>query len=144
MEKRNKGYALPLELTLVILVTVCCFAVNLGGAWQGGPAKASGLAATAIYIVSWALFSVAASPSMPYVRFTFAVSLLTFLSSISSLIVRWTKSDFVFALLLSFFSAVPFYGLRFFLGWTGLYTAASALSACWLAYTWRNLRKGKK
>ena len=43
--------------------------------------------------------------------------------------------------ILSVFSSIPFYGLRFFMDWTGLYVIATALSLAWLIYTWHSKRK---
>ncbi len=144
MKSWTEGRILFLGIALAIAVTVCCFLLNLGGAWYGGAADLSELAVTLLYVIFWVVFSIVSPKHTPFVKIVFVISLLSFISSICSLIFRLTHSGFILATLISVFASVPFYGLRFFMGWTGLYAFASIASAVWLTYTSRNLRNVRK
>ncbi len=128
-------------ILLALAVMAGCFAVNLAGAWEGGPAHAGQLAASLCYAVFWGVFSVASRNYLPLIRVSFVISLLTCISAISSLIWRLLGGGGFLAAALSVFASVPFYGLRLFLDWTCLYAAAALLALGWLAYTGWKLRK---
>ena len=117
-------------------VTVCCFSVNLGGAWYGGPAHPANLFMTFLYTVFWAGFSFEFRTSPIAARAVFGLSLITFFSSMASLtysLFRWNIL-FLPAAVLAVFSAVPMYGLRFLFQWTGVYDVSALLSFCWLVF----------
>jgi len=122
-------------------VTVLCFAANLGGAAFGNPADAWQLALTLLYAAVWGVFSVRFSDRPFCAKAAFLFSLLTFISALSSLFCRLTDSGFIIAALLSVFASVPFYGLRFFMDWTGLYATVFLLAAAWLAFTFQKLKR---
>lgn len=96
-------------------VTVCCFSVNLGGAWYGGPAHPANLFMTVLYMVFWAGFSFGCRTSPIATRAVFWLSLITFFSSMASLtysLFRWNIL-FLPAAVLAVFSAVPMYGCAY-------------------------------
>ena len=130
-----------LAAALAAAVMAFCFACNLGGAWMGDPAGAGNLAATAVYVLFWGLFTWRGRDVRPLARAAFVLSLATFLSAAQSLLWRLLESGGFLAGFLSLFASVPLYGLRMFLDWTGLYAAAAALSLVWLLLAWRNLRR---
>lgn len=131
-------------IIIAAAVMLSCFVINVGGAWMGGPASAGQLAVTILYCIFWGVFTVASRNFGPLVRVSFVISLLTFLSAFNSLVwVLLGGGGFITAFL-SVFASVPFYGLRFFLQWEGLYAVATAISILWLVYTGVNLRKLKQ
>lgn len=107
----------------VVAVTVA----NLGGAWMGGTAKLTSLLATLLYVCAVPLFLLPGTTKLG-----FAWSLLTLASAAFSLIMRLLKQGFVISAMLSVFASVPFYGLRYWLDWTGVYAAGCAVGLCWL------------
>ena len=124
----------PLWAFAAAAVTVCCFWVNLGGAWYGGPAHPANLFMTILYAVFWAGFSFRCRTSPIAARTVFWLSLITFCSSMACLtysLFRWNIL-FLPAAVLAVFSAVPMYGLRFLFQWPGVYAVSALLSFCWL------------
>lgn len=127
-------------ILLALLVLAGSLALNFPGAWDGGRAGLGQLAVTVIYVGFWAGFSVVFRRSPLLVWVCFGVALLTFLGCLSALV----PIDFVPASLIQIlFAGVPLYGLRFFMGWAGLYTAAGAASAAWGAWALCMTRKGR-
>lgn len=133
-----------LGIILAAAVMIGCFITNIGGAWYGGPANGGQLAVTILYSIFWGIFTVVSRTFSPLVKTSFLISLVTFLSAASSLICRLLGSGGFIAAFASVFASVPFYGLRFMMDWTGLYTAAAALSLIWMTYSALQIRKLKK
>lgn len=129
-----------LGAALALAVMAGCFAVNAAGAWDGGPASAWHLAATLLYVLFWGGFTAAARKYAPCLKLSFGLSLLTFFSAAVGLICRLLSAGGFLAAFACVFASIPFYGLRFVMGWTGLYAAAAALSLLWLLYTGIRLR----
>ncbi|MCI8386908.1 MAG: zf-HC2 domain-containing protein [Clostridiales bacterium] len=123
-----------------------CIAVNLSGAWMGGPAGAVNLFATIGYIIFFASFSIITRRSKIFSRISFLLALLTLVSSLLCFSVR-IGAEFmtVPSVILSIFSSVPFYGLRYFLDWTLTYASGTVISLIWVIceyfWLWRNRQK---
>lgn len=128
-------------IVFALAMMISCFVINAGGAWYGGPAGIGQFITTAVYLIFWSVFSVLSRKYRPLVKVSFVISLLTFISSVNGLVWRLLESGGFIAAFISIFTAVPFYGLRLLLGWTGVYLAATVFSLCWLAYTGAQLRK---
>lgn len=124
-----------LGIILTLSVVISCFVLNTGGAWMGGKASSSNLIITVLYTLFWSAFSVISSKYEPLVKISLAVSSITFVSAAIGLISRVANVGGFITGIMSIFSSIPFYGLRLFMGWTGLYAIATALSAIWLVYT---------
>lgn len=114
---------------------------RIGGAWMGGRADISNLIVTILYVIFWSVFSVRSRGYVPLIKVSFAISCITFVSAAAGLIARALHIGGFITGILSVFSSIPFYGLRFFMDWTGLYVIATALSLAWLIYTWHSKRK---
>lgn len=143
MRKWAKEHIFAVGIILTIAVETCCFIVNAGRAWWGDPAHIHELLMTILYILFWVAFTMVSLKYTQLRKIVFVISLLTFISSVCSLIFSLT-GGFIIEALLSIFVSVPFYGLRFFMGWTELYVIAVVLSIIWLICTGRNMRKIQK
>lgn len=110
--------------------TVYCFLLSL-----------SNLIVTILYVIFWSVFSVRSRGYVPLIKVSFAISCITFVSAAAGLIALALHIGGFITGILSVFSSIPFYGLRFFMDWTGLYVIATALSLAWLIYTWHSKRK---
>lgn len=132
-----------LWLILAAAVMLACFGLNLGGAWMGGPATPVQAAATGCYLLFWAVFTWLSRSYLPLLRVSHVLSLMTLFSGTVSLVCRLLKAGYILAALASVFASVPFYGLRAFLDWTGLYVVATAAGLFWCLYTGKLLRKLK-
>ncbi len=124
-----------LAIILALAAVISCFVINTGGAWTGGAADISNMIVTILYVIFWSVFSVLSKEYMPLIKISFAISFITFVSAVFGLISRAFHIGGFITGILSVFSSIPFYGLRFFMDWTGLYTAVAALSLAWLIYT---------
>ena len=93
------------------------------------------------FVIFWSVFSVRSRGYVPLIKVSFAISCITFVSAAAGLIARALHIGGFITGILSVFSSIPFYGLRFFMDWTGLYVIATALSLAWLIYTWHSKRK---
>lgn len=120
---------------LWVLAILIVAAGNLAGAWYGGPAKALSLAATLVYICATTGFLIFGRTSPVWGTVGFLWSLLSFVSAFWSLVMRLAHSGFIISALISLLSAVPFYGLRYWLGWTAAYALATGVSLAWLVLT---------
>ena len=133
-----------LGIILALAMVISCFAINAGGAWMGGKASLSNLVITALYVIFWSVFSIISRKYEPLIKISLVVSAASFISSTAGLIAGgFGIGGFITAGIIGLFSAIPFYGLRFFMGWTGLYAVATVLSLMWLIYTWVSKRKFK-
>ena len=130
-----------LAIILALAAVISCFVINAGGAWMGGRADISNLIVTILYVIFWSVFSVRSRGYVPLIKVSFAISCITFVSAAAGLIARALHIGGFITGILSVFSSIPFYGLRFFMDWTGLYVIATALSLAWLIYTWHSKRK---
>ncbi|MBQ8508376.1 MAG: zf-HC2 domain-containing protein [Clostridia bacterium] len=133
-----------LAIVAALAVIIACFAVNLGGAWMGGPATVGQFAATIGYIVFWGVFCWAVRRFRTLVKFSLIMSAISFVGALWALICRLTDSGWILDALLTALTSVPFYGLRWFLGWDETYAAAAVISAVWLAVSIILLRRLKK
>ncbi len=147
LKARKQLQGITKNITGVVLsltVMVLCFAANTGGAWMGDPAHPWQFLVTLLYVVFWGIFSYLSRKHHFLCGIAFVISLLSAISSVNSLIrilLGW--GDFTSAFL-SVFASVPFYGLRLFLSWRGVYLVGSILSVGWLLYTSRNWRRMKR
>ena len=118
-----------------------CLYVNIGGAWMGDPARGIHLAATALYLLFWASFTLTARSSGRCKTCLF-MSTLTLFTAVIRLLVHAAGLDFFMlpALLFTLFFSVPLYGLRFFMGWTTLDALTGVLSLIWLVYAAKKLK----
>ena len=132
-----------LGIILALAMVISCFAINAGGAWMGGKASLSNLVITALYVIFWSVFSTISRKYEPLIKISLVVSAASFISSTAGLIARGFGIGGFITGIIGLFSAIPFYGLRFFMGWTGLYAVATVLSLMWLIYTWVSKRKFK-
>ena len=132
-----------LAAVMAAAVMAACFVCNMGGAGMGDAAGAGHLAATVLYVLFWGLFTWRTRDAAPLAKMSFAISLISFFSAVQSLFWRLLGEGGFIAGFLSVFASVPMYGLRMFLGWTGLYVVSAAVSLCWLLLSWRNLRELK-
>jgi len=144
------GYAIykspaPFLMLGVPAVFALCCAFNLGDAWMGNRALPRHLAAGAIYILFWAVFTFAARRSRGMLRFCQVIALLGLGGALTGLLARVPFSDLLIipALLLTPFSTVPMYGLRMFWDWTGMELFSAALSLLWLCVSSYLLRRQK-
>lgn len=141
MKTKNSKYIFFVGLLLAILVTAGTFAINLGGAWDGGPANVGQLLMTIVYIAFWCSFSWFSLKYKSLLKVTFVCGLLTFLSALLSFVCVMTNRGFIIEALLSVFASVPFYGFRFFMSWEVLYGIVSIISFLWLGFTVIQVRK---
>lgn len=130
-----------LGIMAALAAMVGCFVINAGGAWMGGPAGVGNLVVTALYVVFWGVFTLVSRKYGPLLRVSFVISLLTFISAANSLVRRLLGGGGFISGFVSVFASVPFYGLRWFMDWTPLYAAATAVSLGWLVCTGAGLRK---
>lgn len=131
-------------IAFALALMISCFIINAGGAWEGGPAETGHLITTVVYLVFWSVFSILSRNYKPFINISFIISLLTCISSVNGLVWRFLAQGSFISSFISVFTAVPFYGLRMFLGWTGLYIFASLFSLCWLIYVGFHYRKLEK
>ena len=132
-----------LAIILALAAVISCFVINAGGAWMGGRADISNLIVTILYVIFWSVFSTISRKYEPLIKISLVVSAASFISSTAGLIARGFGIGGFITGIIGLFSAIPFYGLRFFMGWTGLYAVATVLSLMWLIYTWVSKRKLK-
>ena len=109
-----------LAIILALAAVISCFVINAGGAWMGGRADISNLIVTILYVIFWSVFSVRSRGYVPLIKVSFAISCITFVSAAAGLIARALHIGGFITGILSVFSSIPFYGLRFFMDWTGL------------------------
>ena len=64
----------------------------------------------------------------------FAISLLTLVSAGISFACVVTNGGFVIEALMSLFVSVPFYGVRNFISWEGLYRGTVVVSLIWFSF----------
>lgn len=145
------GYAVhkssaPFLLLSVPAVYALCCAVNLGDAWMGGRAELRHLAASALYVVFWAVFTFASRASRGMLRLCQLAAALTLGAGVTGLLARVLSFAplLIPALLLSPLSSVPMFGLRRFLEWEGLEVVTVLLSGVWLAVSTLLIRRQKK
>lgn len=124
-----------LSLAIWVLAVIGAAALNLAGAWYGGSANLSSLAATIGYLCATTGFLILGRANSIGSRLGFLWSLLSFLSAFWSLIMRLAHSGFIISAIFSLLSAVPFYGLRHWLDWTATYALATGVSLMWLVLT---------
>lgn len=133
-----------LGIILAIAFMISCFIINAPGAWEGGPAQIGHLITTIVYLIFWSIFSILSRKYKPLLNVSFVISLLTVISSANGLMWRLLDQGGFISAFISIFTSIPFYGLRMFLDWTGLYFVATVLSLCWLIYTGVYLRRLEK
>jgi len=126
---------------LILFVMAACVAINAGGAWMGGPANPWQFVVTVIYIIFWGLFSIVVRNHQNLAQVSFVISLLTFISAVNSLVWRLLGGGGFIAGFVSIFASVPFYGLRWVLGWTETYVIAVVMALIWLVYAGHHMRK---
>ena len=141
MKNSNSKYIFWLGLILAIVVTVVVFAANLSGAWLGSPASVGHIIMTVSYMVFWGVFTWLSVKQVPLRKIVFVISLLTLISATISFICVATNQGFIIEALMSAFVSVPFYGVRNFTSWEGLYGCAFAISVVWFVFAFRQLRK---
>ena len=124
-----------LGIIIALAALISCFAINTGAAWEGGAAGLGNLIITILYIVFWGVFSFISRKCEPLIKASFIISVITLISAVAGLISCVSNRGGFITALLSIFSSIPFYGLRAFMGWTGLYAVALVLSICLLFYT---------
>ena len=107
-----------LAIILALAAVISCFVINAGGAWMGGRADISNLIVTILYVIFWSVFSVRSRGYVPLIKVSFAISCITFVSAAAGLIARALHIGGFITGILSVFSSIPFYGLRFFMDWT--------------------------
>lgn len=131
-------------IIIAIALMISCFVINIGGAWEGGPARIGHLVVTIIYLIFWGVFTVISRKYSPLIKISFVISLLTFISSANGLVWKMFGQGGFVSAFISIFTSIPFYGLRSFMDWSMLYVAATVLSLCWLIYTILYMKKLKK
>lgn len=129
-----------LGIILALAVIISCVVINSGGSWMGGRAGLANLIITVFYIVFWSIFTIKSRRYEPLIKFSFIISLLSFLSSFVGLIMTSLHiGGFISAILISIFSGSPFYGLYFFTtlgGWNDLYAIATIITLAWVILAW--------
>lgn len=130
-------------IIIALAAIISCFVINLSAAWEGGPAAIGNLIVTILYVVFWGAFSVFSRKYVPLINTSFVMSLITLVASLTGLIAQLSGGAGFITALLGTFSAVPFYGLRYFMEWVGLYATASVLSLGWLVCTLLMKRRNK-
>lgn len=128
-------------IMIAVIAMISCFAINASGAWEGGSADVGEFITSSVYVVFWGVFSVVSKKYGPFIKTAFVVSLFTFISSVNGLLWTILDSGGFIAAFISVFTSIPFYGLRLFMDWTGLYIAAAIVSLAWLIYTGVNMKK---
>lgn len=124
--KGNKIWFLAAAVLYALIL-----AVNLGGAWMGDPADWENGAATAVYLLLWAVFTAKASPKS--LRLARVVAVLTLVGAVLGLMARAQNWLFTIpALLLTPLTAVPMYGLRLVCSWNMTYAVTALLAGMWL------------
>ena len=139
MKTRHVG-----ALFLAVVLTAASVLCNGAGAWLGGPASLGQFFVTVAYMAAWSACILLAGKSRIPAKLCWAFSLLTFLSALGSLVCRILKYGGFLSAFFSTPASVPFYGLRLFLGWDGLYAAAAVVALFWTAWTSFCLRKIRK
>lgn len=130
-----------LGIIFAIALMISCFILNAGGAWDGSAAEIRHLITTIIYLIFGAILSIVSRKYIPLLKASFTISLLTFLSAAVGLVCRLSEYGGFISAFISIFASIPFYGLRLFMGWTGLYAIAAVLSFCRLIYTGIHIKK---
>lgn len=128
-------------IIIALAVMIACLGINTGGAFEGGPANIGELITTILYCIFWGVFTVVSRHIGPLVTTSFVISLLSAISAINGLVWRLLGEGGFIAAFISIFTSIPFYGFRYFMGWTSLYAVASVLSLGWLIYTGYYRRK---
>lgn len=128
-------------IIIALAVMIACLGINVGGAFEGSPANVGELITTILYCIFWGVFTVVSRHIGPLVTTSFVISLLSTISAINGLVWRLLGEGGFIAAFISIFTSIPFYGFRFFMGWTELYAVASVLSLGWLIYTGYYRRK---
>lgn len=126
-----------LWLAPAVAIYAACFSLNVGGAWYGGPAQWHQLAVTVIYILFCAVFTWNARSSRGRLLFCRVFSALTLAAGVTGHLSRALPSDWLVlpALVLTPFSSIPLYGLRYFTSWTVLELISITLSSLWFTYS---------
>lgn len=132
-----------LGIVLALTVTTVCILLNLGGAWEGGPAAPENFAVTTLYFVFWCVFLRVCRNYAPLAGFACAVSGLTFLSAAVGFAASALGCGGFITAFIGIAASVPFYGLRFFAGWTQLYGIAALLSLGCTVYAAAAVRRLK-
>ena len=135
----RKVFLHAMKSVLAIILALAAFIsstlINASGSWMGDRANISNLIVTILYVFSWCVFSIQSRRYIPLIKVTFAISCITFITSTAGLVCRSIHvGGFITAIIIGTFSAVPFYGLTYFMDWTGLYATAMVISLAWLIY----------
>lgn len=124
-------------ITVALAAVFSCIAINIGGAWEGGPAGAGSFAVTVAYILFWCLFLFFSRKYAPMIKASGIVSAITFVSSAVGFCAALLDRGGFITAFFSLFASVPFYGLRFLAGWKTVYASAAVISLCWMLYALR-------
>lgn len=144
MKTITSKYIFWLGLFLALLVIGATFAVNLVGSVYGGQASLWQFAMTMFYTVFWCAFSWLSVKYVSLRKIVLAISLLTLISSAITFICVITNRGFVIEAILSVFATIPFYGVRYFISWDGLYGCTFVVSLVWFIFAVIQLRKSIK
>ena len=140
----------PLWKRLLLLaapvILVGCCAVNLGNAWYSSDPEWYNVLTTAVYLLFWLSFTIAAPRSAFMTKCCLAMSILTLCAAVTGLLVRGPGWDIFTlpAVLLTPFSTLSLYGLYHFTdSWVVMELISAALSLLWLCVSSYLLRRQK-
>ncbi len=132
-----------LAIGLALFMIVGCFIGNWSGAWAGGPAAVDHLLLSIGYVLFWIWFCLIIWRYSSLVGFTLGVSIITFAGAALGFVLRVTQNGGFLSGFFVMMTSVPFYGFRYWVGWTEIYGAISLLALGWMLLTARQLRRLK-
>ncbi len=136
----NRGNTAIGILVIALLVYICCI-TNLGGAAFYDNAGFGNLCITVVFILFWSAFPVLYRNNAVLVKVSFVINLIMLIAAANGLVQRLLDSGGFFSAALVSVVAVPFFGLRIVLGWTGTYAVATVITFWWMLYSGTIMRR---
>lgn len=133
-----------LGMIIAISLMISCFVINASAVIEGSVAEIGNLIATIVYVIFWCVFSVISKKYVPMIKAVFIISLFTFISAANGLVWNLLGQGGFVSEFISILTSIPFYGIRTFMGWRGLYVIATVFSFGWVIYSGVYMNKLKK
>lgn len=127
----------------IVALFLSCVIMNGSGAVYGGSAGLGSLLITIFFILFWSIFPVIYKDNTVISKLCYILCLLMCMAAACGLVLKFTQNGGFLSAALVSIVAVPFYGLRFFLGWTATYGVATATTLWWMLYTGAHVRTMK-
>ena len=127
-------------LVIAMLVFICVIS-NARGAAFYDYAKFGNLCITTVFVLFWSAFPVLYKNNEVLVKISFVINLLMLIAATNGLLLRLLDTGGFLSAALVSIVAVPFYGLRIVLGWTGTYAVATVITFWWMLYSGVTMRR---